>query len=365
MASFEEPKFNDDLLLSQDDRELASRTFPNLFPLLDFPELRETFGRHDRPANRLKKKRQRWGIAAIAMGVVALLGASSSPLLEDAGDWPRAIGWISAFLGIVSVLIGALGIASESSKHDWFCHRLMTERLRQLHFQIMVFRLPEVLVALQDGQRMQDLLANRRTWLSAFGLRYEGHEAAKLKAVLDDSDDSEFEMLIADSSSIPTEIGSAAEDFLAAYRLLRLEHQIQYANTMLRNDAKLLPKSAAGQFRVLRAIALACIAVMFALHLWVAATLARGQAVGHLIEVVVVWLAIVMMATRAFEEGLQPGREIERYSNYRANLKRLLRQFDQTTSLPEKQKLMVETERVVYQEMRAFLLLHEDARFVL
>ncbi|TDU31613.1 hypothetical protein DFR24_0984 [Panacagrimonas perspica] len=134
---------------------------------------------------------------------------------------------------------------------------------------------------------------------------------------------------------------------------------------MLRDDAQVLPSAAAARFKILSRLAMSSIAGMFGLHLWIAFSLIVGHEVGHFLEVLIVWLAITMMAGRAFEEGLQPGREIERYSHYRANLKRLLRLLDQADSAPEKQRLMSEAERIVYQELRGFLLLHEDSKFVL
>ena len=46
------------------------------------------------------------------------------------------------------------------------------------------------------------------------------------------------------------------------------------------------------------------------------------------LHVAILWTAIAALTARALEEGLQPAREIERYSRYRAVLLRCRDQFD-------------------------------------
>ncbi len=366
MGSKAEQKFNDDLLLSEADRALARIKFPHLFQFLDFAELREAFSKHDVPANALKKKRRRSGLAAIAMGVAALAGAASSPLLNHESLWPLLVGFASSLLGFSSIVVGGLGVFSAKSRDAWLHHRLITERLRQLHFQLLVARMPQVLAAVEDPTTLDAFVAERRGSLAAFAMAYEGHETSKLKGVLDDSDEAEFPLVPLKVAPDVRAKPETLQSFFDAYGLLRFEHQIQYANWMLRRETTLLPSSAAGQFRLLRAASLTAMTLIFCLHLVLAVSLiVKGASPGHLLDASIIWLAILMMAARAFEEGVQPGREIERYSNYRAVLKRLQRLFEAAEDVQEKHRLMIETERTVYQEMRAFLLLHEDARFVL
>jgi hypothetical protein len=356
-------KFNDDLLIGDADRQFAGIKFPRLFELMDFPELREVFAAHDAPANRLKKKRRRSGIGAIILGAAALAAAASSPIVPE--QWLTAVGCLASGCGVLSILVGGLGVVSGKSLDAWLHHRLITERLRQLHFQILVFRMPAAIKAMDDKAARDRYLELRRADLASFALSYEGHETSMLRAVLDDADESEFQLVATNKQNPEGNVERLAE-FLDAYRLLRFGHQIQYADWMLRRDRSLLPSSASGQFRLLRAIALCAMVGIFFVHLVLAIKLAATALPGdHWIDVLIMWLAILMMVSRAFEEGVQPGRELERYSTYRATLRRLQRLFEATDDLSEKHRLMVETERTVYQEMRAFLLLHEDARFVL
>lgn len=60
-------KFNDDLLLLEEDRKLASIKYPTIFHVLDHPQLRQLFSKYDVPANRAKR-----------IGLIAGFGASGS-----------------------------------------------------------------------------------------------------------------------------------------------------------------------------------------------------------------------------------------------------------------------------------------------
>ena len=72
-----QPTFNDDLLLADVDRKEVARSFPTCMHVLDFPELRQVFDGYDLSANRWKKNLRLAGLATIALGVIALLGAST------------------------------------------------------------------------------------------------------------------------------------------------------------------------------------------------------------------------------------------------------------------------------------------------
>jgi hypothetical protein len=52
------------------------------------------------------------------------------------------------------------------------------------------------------------------------------------------------------------------------------------------------------------------------------------------VHVLVIWTVIVALAARAFEEGLQPTRELERYQAYKARLERLLYHLTRPPALP-------------------------------
>ena len=363
-------KFNDDLLLTADDQKLATVRFPDLLHLLDFPELRDTFLSYDKPANSAKRESRRVGSIAIVLGVLALLGASAAPLYETSGVWwPRLLAGVSALLGVVSLLIGSIGTLSGASKHRWLCNRLMTERLRQFHFQTLVCRLPEILASMQNEVAQKAFVENRRSWFAEYRLSYQGHLPARLKVVLDDDADDDFllhhDMHVGRPPNVPD---ANLDRVFSAYRLLRLEHQLQYASYKLRTDESVFSTSSARQLEILRNVSLAFVFVIFVTHLTVALLLAPGWttlATNTYVHLGIIWMVIGILAMRTLEEGLQPAREVERYSRYRSSLISLLGRFDRAQDVEQKIRVMQETERASYQEMRGFLKTNHEGRFVL
>jgi hypothetical protein len=79
----------------------------------------------------------------------------------------------------------------------------------------------------------------------------------------------------------------------------------------------------------------------------------------------VIWIAILALAMRAIEQGLQPERELERYEHYRSALQAILERFEAARSVAEKVRIMRELERLAFDEMRSFLFIHQNARFVM
>jgi hypothetical protein len=361
-------RFNDDLLLADEDQKLAAQSFPELLYALDFPELRTLFLRYDAPSTLAKGGRRRAGIVAIMLGVIALLGAASEPLLFSLPPFILPIlGGLFAGLGIVSVVIGAFGVFGTRSKKEWLCGRLMTERLRQLHFQILVCYATSIMNSMGDATARAQFHITRQRILSSFELDYAGHLSGKLNDVLADNAEEEFWLLSKDAKSTVAQ-GRGAEEFFSAYRLLRFEHQIQYANYKLRQEGL---GSAIRQVGILSQTSVVCILLVFVLHFVIALSLLTPMrewlafAEGPWMHVFVVWTAIVALAARALEEGLQPTREVERYTRYRSLFARLLYHFDHTSVPAERLQIMREAERAVYQEMRVFLKTNHEARFVL
>ena len=58
-------RFNDELLLTESDRVLAEKSYPNIFFALDHPELRDEFTRVDSESVRAKSRSRRIGFAAL------------------------------------------------------------------------------------------------------------------------------------------------------------------------------------------------------------------------------------------------------------------------------------------------------------
>ncbi len=370
-------QFNDDLCSGARDRELARSIFPEVLHIIDFAELRELFLSYDIPAKLAKRRRSLSGFLAIGLGAVALVGAAVALWHDRDWDQWRTVALACAALGAGSLLLGWFGTLSGETKRVWLCSRLMTESLRQFHFQTLVCRLPAVLASTRNGAAQSRYIEERRGWFAEFRLRYEGHLPARLRAVLDD-DAEENLWLHPDCNCDPDLSGSDAslQKVFSAYRLLRFEHQIQYANYRLGTDESIFSTSTTRQLEVLRDVALVFIVVGFVANLTLAALLGFGLlpsswadqngilTTAH-VHLLVIGLFVGVAAMRTLEEGLQPAREVERYTRYRSTMLSLLRSFDKEVDPREKLKIMCDAERASYQEMRSFLKTHYEARYVL
>src|SRR5262245_6292358 len=90
-------RFNDDLLVNQTDLTEARKQFPTIIHVLDHPELRKLFQEHDGYANAAKRRSRKWGVRAVILGALALVGAAAAPLFEHPTEgWPRLVAFLSA-----------------------------------------------------------------------------------------------------------------------------------------------------------------------------------------------------------------------------------------------------------------------------
>lgn len=376
MAAPREQKFNDDLLLADEDREQAACSFPSVIYALDFPTLRELFASYDALANHSKKRLRQSGLVTIAFGVIALIGASTEPLYGRLPPTAASILIVgSAAAGILSIVFGAFGVFSSKTKARWLEARLMTERLRQFHFQTLALYIPTIVDSAAGPQSKAKFAEARERWFAKFQMEYKGHLSAKLKEILEDDAEEQLNLFLSDPPPGQTErTGPVLDELLSAYRLLRIKYQLQYANFKLSADHIDLPRK---QVAVLSGISLICILIVFFAHFAISVSYADEVIAFSFLKdwlavvrsapvhVLIIWTVIVALAARTFEEGLQPTREVERYLAYRARLTRLLAHFDAASDLTERVRMMMEVERLIYQEMRDFLKTNDEARFVL
>lgn len=360
-----EQGFNNDLLLTERDRRQAFDRFPTLRHILDFPALRKIFQQYDIPSNSAKRWRRYSGLVAIGLGVVALLGISSEPLYSGIGEGRiELLGGMFALCGIASVLFGTIGALSSRLKEQWLYTRLATETIRKFYFDLFVYRTSSMVRSMKDGQARERYLELRLQWWAGFSFGLNDHLPGMLKAILDNERDwstvDEFEERDAETLNLPV-----TSEIFQAYRALRFCHQLQFANYKLR-DAGL--SSSPTQLTLLRRVTFLCILLVFAVHLLIAISLLSDSLLlvrGAISHVLILWACIIALAARALEEGLQPSREIERYGRYRSQVEALLERFDTSRNAQEKLAVMEEMERVVYQELRGFLQVNDEARFVL
>ena len=188
LAPSDDHKFNDDLLLHEEDRKLALLKYPSIFHVLDHAELRQLFSKYDVPANRAKHTGLMAGILAIGLGFGALGIAALELLSTENATYGLALAVISGLFGVLSFFIGSVGLLFAGRKRNWLRYRLMGERIRQFHFQTLVFRLPEILASLKDDAAKALFLSERNLWFETFRAQLMGKLNSAFAAIIQEDE---------------------------------------------------------------------------------------------------------------------------------------------------------------------------------
>ena len=353
-------RFNDDLLLRPEDRELARRLYPAIAYALDHPELRAWLGKVDPVANAAKRRSRVCGSWAVALVGGALFLASAAPLYEANHDLAAIISVLSGLLGVAGTFIGFFGVLYAKSKREWLESRMLTERMRLFHFGTIV-HLSHLILA---GEK--DLFLKRRSDLfEAFERDVLERPALELDALLEGDERDDLSIVAAASGGPVDE--SAAQQLTDAYRRLRIGRQIDFTQYMLKLDGKLFSGFPRQQAYVLSMIATACVLGLVLAHAIVVLDMAfmGGELLRTWPHIVGVWLAISALALRTLQEGFQPNQEVERYRHYRAAIRSAAGSFEAGPTTGDKFQAATAVERASADEMVIFLRANAEARFVM
>lgn len=359
----EELKFNDDLLLEEVDRERAKAAYPSIFFALDNEALRTEFWKHDPPANEAKRRARQAGLVSVVLTTIALCGAAFAQIYHgSACAW--ILGTLFSGLGVIGVAIAFFGVLYGPSKSAWLKNRLMTERLRQFHFQTFVSGLS----ILADPTQRERLFKERcHRAFQAFQQRFEGRLPVELESVAADVQSADIWLSERPSEIADDVLDRIPEDAFAAYRDLRLRHQLNYASGKLLRTHSVFDGKLRSTQRLLAILSIGAVMIVFALDL-TGALVTPWHVAGFpeaTLHVLVPCFAFVALASRAIEEGMQVRVEIDRYRNYRNTLRALMGRYTDASSRRDKVQVMVDTERLVFLEMKAFLMANHEATFVM
>ena len=361
--------FNDELLFTQADRDLAKKLYPSVYPALDHEELRAAFSGIDEAANAAKRRSRRWGKTAVVLVTAALLLASTEPLFERHHWSPHALaimGMMSAALGIPGALLGAFGVLFANTKREWLEGRLLTERMRQFHFQTLVGLMPDILNAARSGD-WAAFIATRSMLLEKFKKEVIERKSSLFTAMVDG--DEQDVWLIAPSDP-PGPGVDVNHELFRAYRYLRIERQIRFTDYKLDSRRKLFPTLPRDQAAKFGMAAMLCVMGLVILHILIALGAGFGARFGvtqylYILHLIAIWLAILALSIRTLEEGLRPGREVERYRAYRSALRAIERRFNEAPNVEVRYRAMTALETLTFDEMVNFLKSNNEARFVM
>ena len=383
-------RFNDELLLTDNDRALASRLFPNVMFALDHPSLRKDFQRIDHGAIKAKQRSRLIGLLTLCFAVVSLLGFPLESVI--AAVWPdeaqlvvifRGLAITGAACGVLAIVFGNAGFLFGKSKRNWLEKRLMSERLRQWHAQYVLAHAQDIARAAGDPAREAAYVATRetafeqfrRTFLDQISSEYTkytlrtaaGHSGRKMKAIADSSAywiEAEWNARAARKLAAAEE--AVVAELLDAYAQTRLQGQVQYTNYILSSEGRFwsLPSL---QVTFLDNTAFTLVIGAFASN-FVALISAVGAKVPlsqSVLGAMAIIFAIMAVGVRALQEGLRPHQEIRRMEYYASAIDHARESMQDARTTRKKLDDAMLLERASFEEMLEFLGTNEQARFVL
>jgi hypothetical protein len=368
-----EHRFNDDLLISEHDQQLAQAEYREIYHVLDHPELRNEFLRYDRVASSAKLWVQRSGLLAVVLATFALVSSAVRPfvgLIPNAPEWVlKTLFWFEVG-GIIGLIIAAGGLVLARQKKRWLEARMMAEVLRLWHFQLLICRGKEIDAscnAANQGEPAAYRAARARAF-DAFIREWNGTLDSHLIQLIE-SPEAGYQLLHEERTEYAPD-SPVVKKVFSAYKSLRFRHQENYASHKLQKTTdkplNILQWPAAVLQERMQALASFCLIGSLVCSLVIV--------IGHLSEwefantpgwpVGIITLLILNVATRAVQDGLAAPEELQRYNDYAGKTRYLLQRFDDTHNPAEKIEMMGEMERAAFEELKGFLRAQFEARFI-
>jgi hypothetical protein len=364
-------KFNDDIALADDDLDFLREQFPEILHVLDHPDLREEFAKHEKVANTSKRKVHKVGLLAIVFAGVVLLGAAAKPILHLV-HLPALVGTVLVWLEVLALaaaMIALGGFAIGKHKHKWLEARMMTEILRAWHFQYMIYKGREIEQSCGDDAALAVFRAQRKKEFEAFVHEWAGKADSYFQNLVENAD-VQYVPLHRQQTQYSGE-GGIREKVFIAYRMLRFQHQMTYATYKLKKatdrqlwqllkwPTRVLQDRLEFVARFCVVMSLACSLVVIISHL------SGADDVAAFVSVAIVALLVVNAIARTIQDGLATPKELERYRDYQQKARYLLYGFEHASKPEEKLEFMRDMERAAVEELRSFLRANEEARFVM
>ena len=154
----------DDILLTKPARAVLGARHMQGLRVLDWPELRQLFGRYEAPANKHGRRDRGLGLISVGMAVTGLMLAAFAPLAVGFERW---VGLAAAVLALTGAGLTAFHWLDAQSKARWLGNRFWTERVRGLYVQAIVNNLDLVDRAMTDNVALAEWKVGRARALDA------------------------------------------------------------------------------------------------------------------------------------------------------------------------------------------------------
>lgn len=362
--AFEDPQAgwaNDDILFTKPARDALRARHPTALRVLDWPELRALFGKHEAPANRHGRADRRFGMVSVAAAVGGLILAGFAPL--GAGVAQQAMGGLA-----LALCLGGAGLAlfhwlGADSRARWLGHRYWTEQARGLYFQTLINNLDLVARAMSDDQALAEWKVARARALAALPAP-EVMPAQLGRLAGEPTDDEAWIVREWTSSPAPPPTSDELALLLELLRRNRFGIQLAYTEGKL-GDSLRAPRRRSEAIRVGSDIlpVVAVVAAAFAGGLMAWGLPASDPAIRILLGLATSGTAIAL-GLRLINDSLLLTDDAGRYAWYSAAVLQARARFD-AGGLSEKIAALRDMEVVAYRDLRAFVAAHWRARYVL
>jgi hypothetical protein len=363
----EQHVFNDDLLMNRKDLDFVRMRFPRITHIFDNPSLRAEFAKYDKVANGARAKVRVYGLIAVTASTIALIATATSPLWPHA-PWTRWLAAVIELSGMIAAIIAIGGIWSGKWKRRWLHSRLMTERLRQWHFQYIVRSPRDIEASCKDEEAIAAFQKKRDILLAQFLMEYKNLDS-QLESVINDPLEKIAWLHELQEYKLNNDI---FQDVYDAYELLRFEHQYGYAMFKLDSSTdkpfwRFLGWPPSMQWALLSRISSSffMVALILSAFLICESLFASSEVVETYLRTAAIVVALVGAALRTIQEGLGLDAEIDRYREYRQKISRLHDRFKRSTHYQGRLELMDDLEYASVEEMQDFFRTHQKATFVL
>lgn len=365
---------NSDIGRNPNDPAFLRSQFPNIAEALIWPELVETFDRHENAAKLLKTSSRRSSIAAIAAMVTSLLLTlvATSDLIEGVVSayqgLSRILAVLSLFLLVAAVFLGK-GIMLGRRRDEWLRHRIIAERIRQFFFQFLLAN--RYSICGEGFLSTTELRKTRALALEAVKHTIEG--AAYIQIVRDDATLEEARMIeTGEDRDVVMDVGKL-EEFERYWRRFRFQWQAEYATKQVMRRASPFPMagSLADQNHTIGTLEFIATVAIVVLQIVAVFSQLFAPPENSLVSVSVLLAsvcAIIVVGLLAFKDGMGLTEDLSRNRVYASYVAKLLRDFEvarETDGMAAQFRVMQEMEDLAYFEAREFLHTHSTARFSL
>ena len=351
---------NDDILFTKPARMALGARYPQGLRVLDWPELRALFAKHEAPASRNRRRDRRSGLISVLLAGLGLVAAAFAPVAAGAERW---MGLAILAFTLVGTALAVFHLLGAQSRIRWLGNRYWTERARGFYFQTIVNNLGLVARAMREDAALAEWKAVRAQALRS--LHSPDDLAGQIRKLAGHIDENGT-WIIPDWEK-PPETPQPSKELDLLLNLLRSQRfdiQLAYSDGKLGASLtapKRRSETVQRGIQYLPPLAVTMAAVAGAL---LAAGLPVTDPMVRLALAAAAGAAAVGLALRVLEDGLLLAGDATRYAWYSTAVRQVRGHFD-SGGLPEKVAALREMETVAYRDLQEFVAAHWRARYVL